>query len=183
MKIGKKLRLLRKEKRLTLKQLSEKSGVAIATLSRIEHNIMTGTILSHVNVCKALEISLSDFYQEIESASKNISLIKNKPKPSAHVSAKKIAIELLTTNISSKKMMPTLLRIAKGSQTQLEKNKPSTEKFVYLIAGHLTAKVGNETHLLKKGDSLYFDASLPHSLSNHDPHDAEALCLTCPPVI
>jgi phosphoribosylamine-glycine ligase len=50
---------LRKEKKITLLELSEKSGVALATLSRIENGKMTGTLKSHMNICKTLEIDIT----------------------------------------------------------------------------------------------------------------------------
>ena len=80
MKLGKRLKALRKEKKITLKELSEKSGVQIATLSRIENDIMTGTLQSHINICRVLGISLSDFYRELENEAKTVSLTKEKEK-------------------------------------------------------------------------------------------------------
>jgi len=183
MKIGHKLKLLRKERKMTLKELSEKSGVAIATLSRMEHNIMTGTLASHMSICKELGVSLADFYREVENESKDISVIKEKEKHDSFVNAKKSAVEILTTKVMSKKMMPTLMRIAKGGQTHKDEYKPGSEKFVYVLKGSVTAKIGKEEHVLSEGDSLYFDASLPHSFANSGKTEATALSIMSPPEI
>lgn len=48
MHIGRIIRRLRKERKITLLELSQKSGVAIATLSRIETGKMTGRLKSHL---------------------------------------------------------------------------------------------------------------------------------------
>jgi len=183
MKIGKKLKLLRKDRKMTLKELSKESGVAIATLSRMEHDIMTGTLESHISICKALGIGLADFYREVETESKTISHIKQKEKKDAYVHPKKSTVEMLTSNIMNKKMMPTLVRIKKGGQTHKEENKPGTEKFIYMLEGALTAEIGKEQHVLHKGDSLYFDASLPHIFHNSGSGKAEAIavCVLSPP--
>lgn len=166
---------------MTLKELSDKSDVAIATLSRMEHNIMTGTLESHMNICKALGVSLADFYREIENDSKTISVIKEKEKHDSFVYAKKSSIEILTTKIMSKKMMPTMLRITREGETHKEEGKPGAEKFIFVLKGSITASIGKEEHLLSEGDSLYFDASLPHLFANTGRSEATALCVLTPP--
>lgn len=181
MKVGKKLKLLRKERKLTLKELSDKSGVAIATLSRMEHDIMTGTIESHINICKSLGVNLADFYRELENESKTISFIKQKEKPDSIHHQKQASIELLTSRIMSKKMMPVLLHVSKNGTSVKEENKPGSEKFIYIFEGSLTAHIGSQSHKLLKGDSLYFDASLPHYFANEGHTDASALYVLTPP--
>jgi len=181
MKIGKKLKMLRKDRKMTLKELSEKSGVAIATLSRMEHDIMTGTLESHMNICKTLGVSLADFYRELESEYKTISFIKQKEKHEAFVHPKKSSIEMLTTRIMDKKMMPVLIRIKKGGQTHKEENKPGTEKFIYMLEGRITAKIGGTEYKLNDGDTLYFDGSLPHIFNNNEKKDAVLICIASPP--
>ncbi len=181
MYIGKKLKQLRKDRQMTLNALSQKSGVAVATLSRMEHDIMTGTLESHVKICQALGVSLGDFYKEVELDTKSVSVVKQKEKHDSYVHPKNSTIELLTTKIMSKKMMPMLLRISKSGQTHKEENKPGSEKFIYVLEGTLTAKVGKEEHHLVKGDSLYFDASLPHTFINSGKSDITAICILTPP--
>jgi len=181
MKIGKSLRILRKERKMTLKELSKKSGVQIATLSRIEHNIMTGTLGSHINICKALSISLSDFYRDIETDQKTISLNKQKEKRESFVQPKKSTIEMLTTKVMDKKMMPLFIKIQKNGKTHKEESKVGTEKFVYIMEGKISLKAGKEEYVLSKGDSIYFDASLPHVFCNISKGEARALCVLTPP--
>lgn len=181
MKIGKKLKLFRKSKKITLNELSKKSGVQIATLSRIENDVMTGTLESHMSICKALGVSLSDFYRELEYDSKTLSLTKQKDERQSFVHAKKSTTEILTTKIMGKKMMPLLITIKKAGKTHKEENKIDTEKFIYVMEGRIRAKIGKEEYSLAKGDSLYFDASLPHILHNNGKGDARVLSVLTPP--
>lgn len=183
MKIGSKLKALRKARKMTLQELSEKSGVQIATLSRIEHNIMTGTLQSHISICKALGIPLSEFYREIESDEKSISIGKRSEKRESFVHPKKSTIEMLTTKIAQKKMMPVLIRIKKGGQTHKEENKLGTEKFLYILDGKLQAQIGKEEYNLSKGDSIYFDASQSHIFYNRGRSETRVLSIISPPTI
>ena len=66
MKLGLNLRQLRLKKNMTLKELAKVSGVQIATLSRMEHNRMTGHLNSYEKIAKAYGMKLSELFKEIE---------------------------------------------------------------------------------------------------------------------
>ena len=66
MYVGDRIKGLRKEKKLKLKELAEKSGVQIATLSRIEHKKMTGTLDSHAKIAQALGVDVTELYRELK---------------------------------------------------------------------------------------------------------------------
>ena len=178
MKIGKKIKALRKERKMTLEELSRDSGVQIATLSRMEHDVMTGTLQSHINICKTLKISLSDFYRDLENAGKIVSVTK---KEKFLVQPRKYSTEILTTKISDKKMMPLLIRLQKGGATQKDPGSVGTEKFLYVLEGKLTAKIGKDDYNLLKGDSIYFDASFAHVFQNSGKSESRAIVVLSPP--
>lgn len=60
MTIGERLKKIRKEKDLTLDKLAEITGVAKATLSRIENNIVGGNYVTLQRISKALHVSLEE---------------------------------------------------------------------------------------------------------------------------
>lgn len=64
--IGDRIKHLRLEKRYKLKDLSLESGVQIATLSRIEHGIMSGSIESHAQIAKVFRMELHELYKGVK---------------------------------------------------------------------------------------------------------------------
>lgn len=64
MKVGQKIKALRKEKDLTLDQLAQMTGVAKATLSRIENGIVGGNLATLKKIASALHISLDELITE-----------------------------------------------------------------------------------------------------------------------
>ena len=72
MKVGLLIHKIRKEKKMTLLELSTASGVALATLSRMENGKMTGTLESHMNICKALGVSLPDLYKDLVASTQKV---------------------------------------------------------------------------------------------------------------
>lgn len=181
MKIGKKIRSLRKAQKITLNELSKKSGVQIATLSRMEHDIMTGTLESHTAICRALGISFSNFYREVEEEHKTLSVMKRKEKRQSFPHPKKSTTEILAAKVMGKKMMPLLIKIQKNGETRREESKVGAEKFIYVLDGKIGAKIGKNGYAMVKGDSIYFDASLPHVFKNTGKAEARVLCILTPP--
>jgi transcriptional regulator with XRE-family HTH domain len=180
MNIGKRLHKIRKEKHMTLENLSKKSGVALATLSRMENNKMTGTLAAHNQICKALGASLADLYREIEDASKTVEAVPGSKRTEHFVHSKKVKYELLVAKTPNKKITPLMIQLSDGGKTREERDKTGTEKFLYLMTGSIEATIGNEKYSLNQGDSLYFDASLPHVLHNKTKSDVKIICIISP---
>ena len=180
--IGKRLKELRTKKRMQLSELSEASGVQIATLSRIEHNRMVGSLDSHVKITKALGVELMDLYSEIANPSpSNIAEVqKETPESSIFIHNSGVSSEILTSKVLSKKMMPSLLKIESGGQTNPEVNPRGSEKFIYILDGHVTAHINSKNYELSKGSSLYFDATYKHQFINKGKGQAKALVVTTP---
>jgi len=181
MQIGNRLRELRKAKNMTLSELSKRSGVALATLSRMENNKMPGTVEAHTKICGSLETSLGDLYLEIEDSSKTIDNIPRNKRPEHFMRSKKATCELLVSKTHGKKIMPLMLKLEVGGETPKEKHKFGIEKFIYVIEGKIEITVGKENYSLSCGDSLYIDASLPHIFRNTSKTTAKAICIVSPP--
>ena len=71
--LGNRIREIRKQKKITLLELAKTTGVAQATLSRMETGLMVGTVKSHQKIAEALGISLAELYGHIDSRYSQIS--------------------------------------------------------------------------------------------------------------
>jgi quercetin dioxygenase-like cupin family protein/DNA-binding Xre family transcriptional regulator len=183
MNVGEIIHRLRKERKMTLLELSKLSGVALATLSRMENGKMTGTLDSHMSICRSLGVSLPDFYRDLEASMKTVDVQAAKSRTEVFIHDKKAASEMLAPNVLNKKMMPTMVRIQKGGVTHREETRPGIEKFAYVLEGRLEASIGDEKFSLGKGDTLYFDSSAPHYFKNTGAGDARMICVVTPPAL
>lgn len=168
MKFGEKLKALRRQKDLTLDQLAKASGVAKATLSRIENNINAGNLSTHLKICEALGLNLGELYKGLENADDKVVAFDEKSIKDAEVFSydDRVSSIILTKQAGKKRMMPQLLIIEAGHATPTEENRPGTDKFVYCLEGEADLKITDKNYSLKKGASTYFDASLSHSIKN-----------------
>jgi len=183
MKIGEKIKKLRKAKNLTLAELSDKSGVALATLSRIENNKMTGTLESHMAICKALGIGLPEIYSHLSHRATEPDITTEIDRTDVFVHNNRSVSEILTPKILNKKMMPVIIKLESGGTTHKEEARKGAEKFLYVLEGEMEAMVGSAKYPLKKGDTLYFDSSIPHYFKNTGSEEARAICVTSPPML
>jgi len=183
MNIGEKIRGFRKEERMTLALLAEKSGVALATLSRIENGKMTGTLESHIKICEALGIPLSELYSDLSGQGKTPEVQTKETRADVFVHDKKTTAEMLTSKILNKKMMPVLIKLEPGGTTHKEETKRGVEKFCFVITGKVRIAIGKLSYDLKKGDSLYFDPSAVHYFKNAGTTEAQIVCVTSPPAL
>ena len=183
MDIGKKIKALRKDKKLTLKHLSETSGIAIATLSRIETGRMTGTVRSHQAIASVLGISLPQLYGDIQLKHKAVDFQSTRSRTDIFVHNDRAAHGMLTNNVLSKKMMPVMLKISAGGSTTQEELPKPTEKFIYVLKGECAAYIEDKSYILKAGETLYFDAALAHSFKNTGDTEVKAICVITPPAL
>ncbi len=184
--VGPRLRALRKEQKVTLVDLAKASGVDAATISRIETGRMTGTLESHMRLAAALGVKLPDLYEGVEQARTKDAVAVQPPSARTEVyvhGAGKSSMTMLTTDVLKKKLMPVLITIEAGGSTNKEEARVGTERFLYVLEGEIEARIGDQTHTLKRGGTLYFDASVPHSFRNSGRHAAKCLSVVTPPAL
>ena len=184
--VGARIRALRNAQDVALIELAKASGVDAATISRIETGRMTGTLECHIRLATALGAKLTELYRGIEEARVREGVTVQTPSARTDVyvhQAGKHSIALLTTDVLKKKLMPVLITIEPGGSTHQEEAKVGTEKFLYVLEGELEARIGAATHTLKRTSSLYFDASIPHTLKNPGRRATTCLAVVTPPVL
>ena len=179
-KLGERIRNLRKEKKLTLVEIAQKTGIAQATLSRIETGTMMGTVESHSKIAEAIGITLAELYASVDDRENSISLKKKENDPKITLHTQQVHVELLTSESFKKKITPLLITLQAGGETSTEALERGVEKFFYVLEGEVKMQMGQKDFILKSGDTLYFDASLPHTLSNEKKSAAKILAAVSP---
>lgn len=182
MDIGNKLKALRKKSGLTLLELSEKTGIAQSTLSRIEKGLRTGNVKTHLKICQALGIKISQLYAGLgEDSQEEISPIETEAQDveGFRYNEKAFAVALAREQFK-KKMKPELLVISPSHSAKEPGDPPGTEKFIFCEEGQIEVKVNKAAYRLKKGSSLYFNSSLPHYFKNIGKQTAKCLCVSTP---
>jgi len=88
---------------------------------------------------------------------------------------------MLTSSDPNKQMEPLLFRMSPDSTSGKETYKHFGQEFVLVIKGMIEITLNDTRYVLKKGDSMYFNSSVPHSFRNINKGESEAVWVVTPP--
>lgn len=175
--VGQRLREIRTENGFTIRDLARKSGLNVNTLSMIENGKASPSVETLQQLSFALETPIAAFFEE--SAPKNeIVYYKASQRPSMA-----FAYGMLEDLGAG---MPR-----RGAETFLVTLNPHTtsgdspivhtgRETILCLDGQLTYTIEDQTFVLKPGDSLFFEAHLPHSWQNTSSVPNRSLLVLCP---
>ena len=176
--IGKKIRRIRGEQALTMQEVADGAGVSKGLISRIENMRTVPSLPVLINIILALNTEISDFFSDIEGMNGSKVFIQRKEdlKGFTKEDAKGFRyFDIINQPIGDLVMQATLLELEPGShRKQLVTN---GFEFKYILEGEVEYKIESESYFLKKGDSLFFDARLPHVPINNGEEKAVLLVI------
>jgi len=181
--VGTKLRAIRKEKGITLKELSIQSGVSLSTLSKAELGHTALSYEKFVAIALALDVDLSVLLQtqtgKHSDTLKGQALVANSTTQEEY-STTNYQHQFLFSETSGKAMTPILATIfSRQTEEFTEYIKHPGQEFAFVLAGavRIVFENGNTIHL-KKNDAAYFDSSIGHVYlsSSKSPARVLAVC-------
>jgi len=166
--IGKKIRVIRSKKRLTLQTLADLSNLSKGYLSKIERSNEAPRLPTLQLIANALQIEVSEFFEdsrEISLTSHNLDLMKNSDRASREMLTSRTGYSYqgLAHSSKGKFMAPYIVKIKKGRTSPLTHD---SEEFIFILSGKVTLHYEGRDHSLVKGDSFYLDSRIEHSFTN-----------------
>ena len=174
MEIGQKLKDLRLQKKFSLGQLAGKVGLTRSFLSQVEKDKTSPSIPSLIKILSALDTSIGEFFQTVEE--KPSVFIKKKERRFFQDSESPTRMASLSTGFKNPRMEPFYVEFEGGRSSELISSQG--EAFVFVFEGALELAVADESYILETGDSLYFDASIPHRITPDKDMKTSALFVT-----
>jgi transcriptional regulator with XRE-family HTH domain len=181
--LGSLIRLVRKKNSWTLRQLSERVGIPLSTLAKVETDKLSLTYDKLQQFTARLGLSLTEFLAQGEmppadalpvyTARRSLTDSGN----SIRISTPNYDYEYLCADLRQKRMVPILTRIRSKDITEFgEPLKHKGEEFVFVIEGTI------EVHLqfynpvrLCAGQGIYIDSTMGHAYVARDCESALVL--------
>ena len=192
MELPKKIRKLRKEQGLTLKNLAVRSGLSSTYLSQIERGLSNPSIGTLKKIADAMNtnlVSLMGFDQiegetrETEQQKKDESRVRvvksDRRKMLVYPGGLKKAF-LLTPDLQRR--MEVLLTYEEPQQ-KVEEDwyQHEGEEFGLILEGRYEVTVEDQTYILEEGDTIYFQSQLPHKMRSIGEKTAKTVWVITPP--
>lgn len=176
--IGARLRDARKAKKLTLMNLSSRSGIAVSTISKAERGDIALTYDKFAALAQALEVGFDALFERapLEATSPLVPTFTASDHQMVY-DTPNYEYRMLANELTGKRMVPMrgLVRARKLSDFP-DYIRHSGEEFVFLLKGSLELRFETgATFQLKPGDSLYFDSSVGHVYLSTGKQPAEVL--------
>lgn len=175
--VGGRLRELRSERKLSLRALAELSGLNFNTLSLIENGKTSPSVSTLQQLAQALQIPISEFF-EVEPPQKSLVFQKVGLRPRAIF--ENGTFEDLGAGLLMRGGQPLLITLEAGSESGPAPIVHTGHEFVFCLEGTLTYQIENNCFTLEPGDSLIFEAHLPHRWWNQGDIPSRSLLILCP---
>jgi quercetin dioxygenase-like cupin family protein/DNA-binding XRE family transcriptional regulator len=181
MKIGERIRSLRKAKGLSLAELSEQSGIAEETLYGIEGNMISPPLGNIISLAKVFEVSVGEFFGEGGDAPYCVVRSDDRKTISRFNSTDGKSSSYGYASLGYKKknrhMEPFLVTLAPAEVKDVEPNQHIGEEILFILEGKVEVRLLDQTEILCVGDSIYYDSTMPHVVLCHGNEPATMLAV------
>jgi XRE family transcriptional regulator, regulator of sulfur utilization len=175
--IGPRVRALREAMDLSLRDLAERSGVSAPMLSQVERGETSPTLQIASRIAAGLELRLSQLLRLDEQGV--VSIVRAGERRRGGGAGH--SIEVLTPPLPGQRAELSRHVLAAGSKTggkgDPPMHEPGSREIALVEAGTVVLHVDGATHELKQGDTVVFDADLPHQFENPGPGEAALLAV------
>lgn len=176
--ISEKIRAIRRKNDLTLKELSEKTGLSVSFLSQVENGTSSLAITSLKKIADALGVSINTFFEDCQN---NNFHVKVEEQHVFKMEGSNSEFILLSGKFSERTLESMIVSIPPEQSHGHKFNHPG-EEFVYVLEGAIIVDVGGTEYLVKAGDSIHYPSSIPHVWRNPLKQNSKLLTVLTPPI-
>jgi transcriptional regulator with XRE-family HTH domain len=175
--VGRRLRELRLERGISIRTLAAQSGLNVNTLSSIENNKTSPSVSTLQQVAGALKLPINSFF-EIKVLPQSIVFQKAGMRQTASFTHGTLSD--LGAGFSRSGLEPFVVTLEPHTDSGDTPIVHTGLEFVYCLEGSINYEVEGESFSLNSGDSLVFEAHLPHRWFNPVNEPSRSLLILCP---
>jgi transcriptional regulator with XRE-family HTH domain len=179
--IGPKLRALRLKKSMGLVELGKHTGLSPALLSKLERDKLYPTLPTLLRIAMVFSVGLDYFFTDerkrhIVSIVRKDERIRLPERPGTSEVA--YYFESLDFKCNERRTSSYLADFETIEPEKLKPHQHPGSEFLHVTKGKLGLKLGLDDYELDAGDSIYFDASVPHTYRRVGRLPCQALIVT-----
>jgi len=173
--IGSLVKARRLELKLTLQDIADRSELSAAFISQTERGKTTPSIVSLINIARALETDIHYFI----SPPSPTSLVRRADDPVYIEIDSPVVYKRLDAEIRNQHMNALIMEIPAATDLQAV-HRDEGEDFFYILEGEVEQTIGDKTFTLKKGDSAHHNTQVDHAVVNKSGKMAKILWVGTP---
>ena len=165
--VGERLRMLRKEKGLSLAELSKLTGFDVDFLENIELNRVQPQLGTSIKLSKALDSAFGRIVSGQGSRLYSVTRKDEKVQISRSTSKKGqkevYTYMSLAPDVKGRHMEALIVELKENPDEEMSVH--AGEEFIYVIDGVVSLQIGADTFDLEPGDSVYYLSTTPHLIA------------------
>jgi len=180
--LGARLAALRKLNGLSLEDLATRAGITKSYLSKVERGLSAPSLATVLKLAHALGLSSGQLLDETwqDDAIVVVKAHERIPFSREHDRAGYL-YEAIAAQRSDKSMMPFIMRPPLRHMGKTELVQHAGEELIYVLSGEIEIIFADRQVALGVGDSIYFNASIPHRARSLGKVMGEALVVVTDP--
>ena len=186
--VGEKIKSLRETKEISIAEMAERTGLAEEQINRIENNVDIPSLAPSIKIARALGVRLGTFLDDQdemgavicrkqEETDTTISFSNNAMDARTHM-----RYQALAKSKSDRHMEPFIVDIEATNDTDFTLSSHEGEEFIYVMDGIIEVCHGKKKHIIKAGDTIYYDSIVPHHVHGYEGQAAKILAVVYTPI-
>jgi len=184
--LGRKIRALRLRKKIALVDLGKHTGLSASMLSQLENGKLVPTLATLARIAMVFDVGLDHFFGA-RRGQKTFSVVRAAERlrfpDRADAPNPAYFFECLAFAAQGKGLQAYLAEFPHRQPDDVQDHIHEGAELLFVLEGSLGVRFEGEEHILKAGDSVYFDATEPHAYRGASRSAARAVVVTIPPRI
>ena len=180
-RVGEKVKTMREQKGLSLKDVADLTGFSTALLSQMENHLVSPSLGTIIKLASAFGVRVGDFLGETEGEPFTIVRKDERKKVSRFASKEGVkygySYESLGFDKKDRKMEPFIVTLEPATVKTSKTSVHEGEEFIFVLEGEMEVILGSHTDVLYPGDSIYYDSTIPHRVQCHQDKEARILAV------
>jgi transcriptional regulator with XRE-family HTH domain len=175
--VGHRLREIRLSRGFSIRALADASNLNVNTLSLIENGRTSPSVSTLQLIARTLQVPISTFF-ETDHGDQKVVYQRTGNRPRAvftHGLVEDLGAGMV--RFGAEPLIVTLKPKADSGRSPIVH---TGREFVYCLEGRITYHVDEQAYRLEPGDSLMFEAYLPHRWQNEAESESRLLLVLCP---
>jgi transcriptional regulator with XRE-family HTH domain len=170
--VGASVRVARKRQRMTLQDLTDRTGVSVSMLSMLERGLASPSIGTLVSVSSALGLHMAQLFQDASAQAS--SPVRRRADQVVVQAAEGVSRRLVHTDVEHDLEM-VINEYEPGTSSSATPVHHDGMEFGLLLSGTLTVTLDDADYALEPGDGIAYSSATPHVLTNNGMVKARAV--------
>ncbi len=146
-------------------------------ISQVERGVTDPSLETMRRIAEVLDVPLFSLFQDGDD--QTVAVIRRDDR--YRISSPHHAITYTRASPGGAKLEVLEGSLEPGAVSSEELRSHPSEECVVVLVGRLTVQIGEQTHVLKTGDSCHFDSNIPHRFRNDGRNTVRFMISVTPP--